>query len=267
MTKEESIPAGHNWNDGITTTYPECTKTGEVLYTCLDCGETKTEVIPVQHRYSIAAGINANCTAGGWALLTCSLCGEQHYEEYEPLGHDLVRHEAQAASCEAIGWDAYDACTRCDYTTYAEIPATGHDYVGTETTAATCTTDGVMTYVCKNDASHSYTESIPALGHDPVLVQYVAPTQTSSGIEIFVCSRCSFTSSNILPMITYIPGDINDDGVVNAKDITTLRRFLAGGYDATVNESFVDVNKDGAVNAKDITTLRRYLAGGYGIEL
>ena len=63
------------------------------------------------------------------------------------------------------------------------------------------------------------------------------------------------------------PGDVNNDGSVNAKDVAYLRRYLAGGYDAAANESIADVNKDGAVNAKDVSTLRRYLAGGYGIVL
>ena len=43
-------------------------------------------------------------------------------------GHDLVHHEAKAATCTAVGWDAYDTCTRCDYTTYVEKAALGHDF-------------------------------------------------------------------------------------------------------------------------------------------
>ena len=31
-----------------------------------------------------------------------------------------------------------------------------------------------------------------------------------------------------------VPGDISNDGVVNAKDITILRRALAGGYGVTL---------------------------------
>ena len=64
-----------------------------------------------------------------------------------------------------------------------------------------------------------------------------------------------------------IPGDINGDEAVNAKDVTYLRRSLAGGYGVAVDEAVADVNKDGAVNAKDVTYLRRALAGGYGIAL
>lgn len=62
-------------------------------------------------------------------------------------------------------------------------------------------------------------------------------------------------------------GDVNGDGIINAKDVTQLRRFLAGGWNAEINEDEADLNEDGAVNAKDVTVLRRYLAGGWGVEL
>ena len=62
-------------------------------------------------------------------------------------------------------------------------------------------------------------------------------------------------------------GDVNDDGVIGAKDVTTLRRYLAGGYDIVISETIADTNGDGSINAKDLTILRRYLAGGYGVEL
>ena len=64
-----------------------------------------------------------------------------------------------------------------------------------------------------------------------------------------------------------LPGDVNGDGVVNAKDVTFLRRSLAGGYGVTVSDAIADVNKDGEVNAKDVTFLRGVLAGGYESEL
>ena len=66
---------------------------------------------------------------------------------------------------------------------------------------------------------------------------------------------------------TVIYGDVNGDKVVNAKDVTTLRRHLAGGWDVVIVTSNSDVNNDGVINAKDVTILRRYLAGGWGIEL
>ena len=62
-------------------------------------------------------------------------------------------------------------------------------------------------------------------------------------------------------------GDVNGDHVVDAKDVTFLRRYLVGGWNVTIVEANCDINKDGAIDAKDVTFLRRYLVGGWGIVL
>lgn len=64
----------------------------------------------------------------------------------------------------------------------------------------------------------------------------------------------------------YTIGDINDDGTINMKDVTLLRRGVIGGYGITLNEA-ADVNCDGVTNMKDVTILRRYVIGGYGVTL
>lgn len=63
-----------------------------------------------------------------------------------------------------------------------------------------------------------------------------------------------------ISIIAKVAGDINGDGVCNAKDTTRLMRYLAG-WDVEVNASALDMNGDGLCNAKDTTRLMRYLAG------
>ena len=63
------------------------------------------------------------------------------------------------------------------------------------------------------------------------------------------------------------PGDVNEDGFVNALDVTLMRRYIVGESDGTINTLAADVNCDGFVNSKDVHNLRRYIVGGYGIEL
>ena len=61
-------------------------------------------------------------------------------------------------------------------------------------------------------------------------------------------------------IVDYIPGDIDGDGNVNAKDQGRLLQYLAG-LPVTVDVKALDVNGDGNVNAKDQGRLLQYLAG------
>ncbi len=62
-------------------------------------------------------------------------------------------------------------------------------------------------------------------------------------------------------------GDVDGDGSITPKDVTKLRRYLAGGWGVDVATEDGDVDEDGAITPKDVTKLRRYLAGGWGIIL
>ncbi len=65
------------------------------------------------------------------------------------------------------------------------------------------------------------------------------------------------------PAILY--GDANDDGKIDGKDITRLRKYFAN-YDYDTETSTVeiglgaDANGDGKIDGKDITRLRKYFA-------
>lgn len=167
---------------------------------------THTEDDPV-----IENKVDATCTAGGSydEVVYCTVCRAQlsrTAKTIDALGHDLIRHNAQAATCTAIGWNAYDTCSRCTYTTYNEIAATGHtwtpatctapktcsvcsategDALGhswgkwTVVTPATEDAEGTERRVCRNDGSHRQTRAIPKL----------TPADCSMGDD---CPLCGF---------------------------------------------------------------------------
>ena len=64
-----------------------------------------------------------------------------------------------------------------------------------------------------------------------------------------------------------LSGDINEDRSVDLKDVTVITRWLAGGWDVTINETNADVNRDGEINLKDVVLIRRFLAGGWNVVL
>lgn len=95
----------------------------------------------------VHSGGEATCTAAA----KCGGCS-QPYGNTNPNNHALVHHEAQAPTCTAVGWEAYDTCSRCDYTTKVEIPMAAHNY-------------GTPTYVWTNNASCTATRTCTACQH------------------------------------------------------------------------------------------------------
>ena len=100
-----------------------------------DSSSDSTEPAPHEHDFTLEVIENAylkaeaTCESKAVYYYACE-CGEQGETTFEygvALGHDVEQHNAQAATCTAIGWEAYETCSRCDYTTYAEIPALGHN--------------------------------------------------------------------------------------------------------------------------------------------
>lgn len=86
--------------------------------------QKKNDGIYLTHVHS---GGTATCTAKA----KCGGCS-QPYGNTNPNNHALVHHEAQAPTCTAVGWEAYDTCSRCGYTTKVEKQKTPHTYSATE---------------------------------------------------------------------------------------------------------------------------------------
>ena len=120
----------HNWDSGYITTGATCIAEGEMLFTCVDCGRTRTEVIPAKgHVWSEEYTVDkeATCTEEGSKSIHCSVCG-------------------------AI-----------DEATVTVIPMTEHIWDdGTVTTQPTYTETGIMTYTC-TACRETRTEEIPML--------------------------------------------------------------------------------------------------------
>ena len=60
-------------------------------------------------------------------------------------------------------------------------------------------------------------------------------------------------------LIEFRPGDANNDGAVNMKDVLVLRKYLAG-ISVEYDEMNADANLDGELNMKDVLMLRKMIA-------
>ena len=57
----------------------------------------------------------------------------------------------------------------------------------------------------------------------------------------------------------FLKGDVNDDGLVNGKDVIVLSRYAAKLDVEYINLKAADVNEDGLVNGKDVIILKQYV--------
>lgn len=57
-------------------------------------------------------------------------------------------------------------------------------------------------------------------------------------------------------------GDVNDDGVVDSKDVVRLRKYFADPETTEINFANSDVNLDGVVDSKDMVRMRKHFADG-----
>ena len=177
---------GHDWGawtpiyDGTTYTHAR---------SCKNCPEVDT----------------ANCTGGTAtcsAKAVCEVCGGK-YGERNPNNHDLVHHDAKAATCTEKGWKAYDTCSRCNYTTYVELPAQ-HAFVYHKAKPATCTEKGWDAYKTCSRCDHTTYAELPALNHALVQHEAKAPTCTEPGWDAYkTCSRCDYTTYAELPALNH----------------------------------------------------------------
>ncbi len=224
LTAQEVVDAlGHDYV-GVETKAPTCSETGVMTYTCQnDASHTYTEDIDmiehdwaeadctkpstckscgaesgtaIGHSYTrVVETVAKTCTTDGYTVYGCVRCDATETRDIVAASHTLTSVDAQPATCEETGWDAYEYCSACDYTTYVEIPATDHNYVGVVTTEPTCLTAGIKTFTCQNDENHTYTEAVAALGHNEITHDAKAPTCTESGWDAYVtCSRCDYTT-------------------------------------------------------------------------
>ncbi len=148
-----------------------CAKEGHERRDCTTCGyyETRSLAKTNDHTWgSWSTKEPGSCTVGEVQERTCSVCNGTEEQKLTAVGHEIVSHLAQAATCTVAGHDTYDTCANCGYTTFVETPATGHSFGSWyEFTPATSTTNGEERRDCNNDnCTHYESRDILATGVD-----------------------------------------------------------------------------------------------------
>ena len=157
---------------------------------CDACGRVMSECSLEAHAEKKYLASAATCVSKARYYEHCSYCGQMSSSTFEgdidPDNHDLVRHEAKAATCTEVGWNAYETCSRCDYTTYVELPIApdNHALIHVKAQAPTCTDHGWDAYDICQRCGYTTFKELPALGH-----WYGEWTPGEDGTQIAACKR------------------------------------------------------------------------------
>lgn len=98
-------------------------------------------------------------------------------------------------------------------------------------------------------------------GETEIQLQYEPDSTFNINLQDVSCQVVSGTVS------IRFPGDADEDGEVTLQDVAVITRWLAGGWNVTINETNSDVNRDEEINLKDVVLIRRFLAGGWNVVL
>ncbi len=199
---ETALPHTHEWDEGLITREPTESEAGVRTYTCLGCGETKTQPEPpLAHTHRYEAAVTApTCTKGGYTTFTCPGCGSSYQDALTPaLGH---AYEAQvtAPDCTQAGCTTH-SCTRCgDSYEDSPVPATGHSWdEGVVTKEPTEHAEGLKTFTC-TACKERKTEPIGKLPHS-YTPTVTAPTCTRDGYTTFTCACGDSYRSEEIPAL------------------------------------------------------------------
>lgn len=166
---EPTAKKAHDWDKGKVTTEATCKNTGVKTYTCNNCGETKTEGIPVTDHIWDNGKVTTkpSCITPGVKTYTCTVCQKTKTEEIPATGHQHTEvRNVKEATCTKAGYTGDTYCKDCGekLSDGKSIPKKDHDYEIKDHKDATCTEDGYTTSFCKNCGDEKK-ETIKATGH------------------------------------------------------------------------------------------------------
>ena len=249
----------------VVVTTPDCVSDGCTTYTCTVCGDSYvTDVVAaLGHDYDVVV-TTPDCVSGGYTTYTCTVCGDRYVTDVvAALGHDYDV-VVTTPDCVSGGYTTY-TCTVCGDSYVAdEVVALGHDYEIVVTTPD-CVNGGYTTYTCTvcgdkyvTDETaargHSYDNACDAACNTCGAVRQV-PDHVYDGDSDTDCNECGFVR------VVVTPGDANNDGKINNRDLGVLQQYL-NGVDLsgkTFDVLAADVNGDGKVNNRDLGMLQKML--------
>lgn len=252
-TEEIPLPEReHNFDEGEITKEPTKKATGIKKYTCLDCGETKEEELPViEEAETPAENPTPTPTPKPAQTETTPVAKPTATPTPTPTptnpcagGHTYVTVDSKEATCNAEGYILY-RCSVCNNENKSPRAMLSHKYEEqtSKSVSATCSEEGKKVEKCSL-CGNEKTTVIDTVAHKYVEDEskYEAPTCTEYGYKYKVCSVCKKESKTRVNKTAH--------NYVEAPDKSVAPTCNEDGYNAKVcsicnNEMRTSVSKLG----------------------
>lgn len=246
----------HNWDDGVQTEAPTCTEPGTSLYTCPDCGATKTESISaLDHDWSDwtydsvdshIRNCKRNCGVeqeigghewGDWVpvndtthKMVCDLCTGEQTGEHDWDNGAITKEPSEYEA----GVTTY-TCQTCGHTRTEPIDKLPHEHTWTDWEP-----DGDENHkrTCMDEACATV-ETVPHNWDEGKVT--TEPNCTAAGVKTYTCQTCSHTKTEEIPA----NGHQNESVVVQAPTCSSAGQIMdTCSVCGTMTESTMEIDPD-----------------------
>lgn len=264
----------------VTLEGASCTALGTAVYTWKNSQYGLIQITVVTsagaHDYTVAITRVPTAENSGEIRCTCALCGETVLVTLPAMNEtDYTTVITAEPTCTDAGTAVY-TWTETAYGVFAfevTVPALEHrmETVQENLVPPTCTESGSCDEVvrctrCGRELSREQTV-LPATGHTPGVPEWENYMEPADGVvgsfdEVVCCTVCGQELSRIHCTFSYVLGDVNCDGWIDAEDAALIMQYEVGliGDDA-IELGAADVNGDGWIDAEDAALIMQYEVG------
>lgn len=204
------------WDEGRVTKTPTCISTGVMTFTCMGCGEIKTETLE-----QVAHDPQYHDQHDGTHTITCSNCTHNESEAHTPVDAGTY----YPATCLEGAYTIL-TCSKCELQ-YKEYSTTelklDHDWDEEHPVIVkpTCVDDGYQYMTCKHEGcdAHSAKVVLPATPNVHSFdydypINSTDPYCTTAGSKTYMCGFCQATETKTVASLghNYISDEPTDDG-------------------------------------------------------
>ena len=242
--------AAHNWDNGTVTEDANHNQSGSRVYTCRDCGENRSEVIPqIEHTYDQKNTADrylkteASCAEAAVYYYSCT-CGAKGMSTFT-FGNANGHTPGADATCTTD-----QTCSSCGTVTTEKY---GHEY-REEKKDATCIEAGYTVYTCERCGTSYKDAYTDAKGHTPsewIVDQEPAPGV--AGSQHKACTDCGATLEtgviDALPVETESEGSTETDTEADTEAEETTESEPTVESESKQDHSASEGGCSGTVNA------------------